>query len=160
MELLLFVCGILNGPLWALMESLFYTEEIDNVVTLQAFRLLIGDMMALFHLLNEAVIRILSSYFEMSRPDAERALSIYKVFAQQTSRTVQFFEIARRLRQSLGVDVPVFKHAPISLVGALEDYLRAPDFEAQRAAYKAKRLAAANKGRPAESPSKTPQRTP
>ncbi|KAJ3327605.1 hypothetical protein HDU76_011445 [Blyttiomyces sp. JEL0837] len=125
----------------ALLGCSFYLEEIDNVVTLQAFRLLIGDMMSLFHLLNEGVIRILGSYFEMAKPDATKALQIYKNFAQQTTKTVEFFDIARRLRNALGIDVPVFKHAPISLAGALEDYLKAPDFEAQRQAYKNKKSA-------------------
>jgi hypothetical protein len=114
-------------------------EEIDNVVTLQAFRLLVGDMMSLFHLLNEGVIRILGSYFELERPLAQKSLQIYKTFAQQTTKIVEFFDIARRLRGALGIDVPQFKHAPISLAGALEDYLKAPDFEAQRLAYKAKK---------------------
>ncbi|KAJ3178783.1 hypothetical protein HDU87_003338 [Geranomyces variabilis] len=130
---------LLQRQINALLGCTFYLEEIDNVVTLQAFRLLIGDMMALFHLLNESVIRILGEYFEMSKSDAGRALQIYKNFATQTTKTVEFFEIARRLKHALGIDVPVFKHAPVSLAGALEDYLKAPDFEAQRTAYKAKK---------------------
>ncbi|KAI9089582.1 ANTH domain-containing protein [Phlyctochytrium arcticum] len=134
---------LLQKQIDALLGCHFYLEEIDNVVTLQAFRLLIGDMMALFHLLNEAVIRILSEYFEMAKLDASRALQVYKNFATQTTKTVEFFEIARRLKPALGVDVPVFKHAPISLAGALEDYLKAPDFEAQRIAYKEKKAAKA-----------------
>ncbi|TPX63056.1 hypothetical protein SpCBS45565_g06889 [Spizellomyces sp. 'palustris'] len=130
---------LLQRQINALLSCTFYLEEIDNVVTLQAFRLLIGDMMALFHLLNEAVIRILSEYFEMSKTDATRALQIYKNFATQTTKTVEFFDIARRLRHALGLEVPDFKHAPISLAGALEEYLKAPDFEAQRLAYKEKK---------------------
>ncbi|KAJ3161985.1 hypothetical protein HDU86_005683 [Geranomyces michiganensis] len=136
---------LLQRQINALLGCTFYLEEIDNVVTLQAFRLLIGDMMALFHLLNESVIRILSEYFEMSKSDAGRALQIYKNFAAQTTKTVEFFEIARRLKHALGIDVPLFKHAPVSLAGALEDYLKAPDFEAQRAAYKAKKAGKAGK---------------
>ncbi|KAI8819925.1 ANTH domain-containing protein [Fimicolochytrium jonesii] len=130
---------LLQKQIDALLGCTFYLEEIDNVVTLQAFRLLIGDMMALFHLLNESVIRILGEYFEMSKSDAERALQIYKNFATQTTKTVEFFDIARRLKHALGMDVPAFKHAPVSLAGALEDYLKAPDFEAQRMAYKEKK---------------------
>ncbi|KAI9017622.1 AP180 N-terminal homology domain-containing protein, partial [Gaertneriomyces semiglobifer] len=114
---------LLQRQINGLLGCTFYSEEIDNVVTLQAFRLLIGDMMALFHLLNEAVIRILGEYFEMSKGDATRALQIYKNFARQTEKTVEFFEIARKLKHALGLEVPVFKHAPVSLAGALEDYL-------------------------------------
>ncbi|KAJ3412064.1 hypothetical protein HDV05_001344 [Chytridiales sp. JEL 0842] len=129
----------LQSQISALLECSFYLEEIDNVVTLQSFRLLVGDMMSLFHLLNEGVIRILGSYFEMEKPYAQKSLQIYKSFAQQTAKVVEFFDIARRLRQPLGIDIPQFKHAPVSLAGALEDYLKAPDFEAQRQAYKVKK---------------------
>lgn len=66
--------------------------------------------MALFHLLNEGVIRTLSLYFEMERPFAARALEIYKNFARQTTKTVEMFAIARKLRATLGVEVPEFKH--------------------------------------------------
>ncbi|KAJ3212961.1 hypothetical protein HDU67_003491 [Dinochytrium kinnereticum] len=130
---------ILQRQIEALLGCQFYLEEIDNVVTLQAFRLLIGDMMSLFHLMNEGVIRILGCYFDMEKSDAQKALQIYKNFAQQTTKTVEFFDIARKLRNSLGIDIPVFKHAPISLVSALEDYIKAPDFEAQRTAYRDKK---------------------
>ncbi|KAJ3125069.1 hypothetical protein HK098_000626 [Nowakowskiella sp. JEL0407] len=108
----------------SLLGCSFYKEEVDNVVTLQAFRLLIADMLSLFHLLNEGVIRILGGYFELPKSEATLALQVYKQFASQTSRTVQFFEIARNLQG-----------APASLAGTLEDYLKSPDFETQRAAY-------------------------
>ncbi|TPX33474.1 hypothetical protein SmJEL517_g03635 [Synchytrium microbalum] len=123
----------------ALLGCTFYMDDIDNLVTLQAFRLLLLDMMILFRLLNEGVLRILSLFFEMTHSDAERALVIYKQFAQETSKAMSFFEIGRKLKQSLGIDVPEFKHAPIQLASALEDYLRSPDFEANRAAYRAKK---------------------
>ncbi|KAJ3035865.1 hypothetical protein HDV00_003338 [Rhizophlyctis rosea] len=140
---LLHEVDLLQRQINALLGCSFYLDEIDNAVTLQAFRLLIGDMMALFHLLNEGVIRILGEYFEMEKRDATQALQIYKNFAIQTGKTVEFFEIARKLRHDLGLDVPVFKHAPVSLAGGLEDYLNAPDFEAQRQAYKEKKAAKA-----------------
>ncbi|KAJ3179024.1 hypothetical protein HDU85_004979 [Gaertneriomyces sp. JEL0708] len=149
---------LLQRQINGLLGCTFYSEEIDNVVTLQAFRLLIGDMMALFHLLNEAVIRILGEYFEMSKGDATRALQIYKNFARQTEKTVEFFEIARKLKHALGLEVPVFKHAPVSLAGALEDYLKAPDFEAQRQAYK-DRKAAKERGESVPEPIRTQQAT-
>ncbi|KAJ3235731.1 hypothetical protein HDU81_000212 [Chytriomyces hyalinus] len=124
-----------------LLDCSFYTEELDNYVTLQCFRVLIGDMLSLFHILNEGVIKMLGEYFELPRSEALKGLNIYKTFATQTSKTVTFFETARRLGDSLGIDVPVFKHAPISLAGALEDYVNAPDFEFQQEAFQNKKAA-------------------
>ncbi|KAI8613905.1 ANTH domain-containing protein [Chytriomyces sp. MP71] len=123
----------------ALLDCSFYTEELDNYVTLQCFRVLIGDMLSLFHILNEGVIKMLGEYFELPKAEALRGLAIYKTFATQTSRTVTFFETARRLGDSLGIDVPTFKHAPISLAGALEEYVNAPDFEYQQEAFQNKK---------------------
>lgn len=79
-------------------------------MTMQAFRLSIGDAMALFHLLNEGVMRILTVYFEMERPQASQALEIYKMFAKITEKVVELFDIARKLRGALGIEVPIFKH--------------------------------------------------
>ncbi|KAJ3028241.1 UNVERIFIED_CONTAM: hypothetical protein HDU68_002109 [Siphonaria sp. JEL0065] len=132
---------ILQRQIKALLECSFYADEIDNVVTLQAFRLLVGDMMSLFHIMNEGVICLLSGYFDLPREEAQKGLGIYKTFATQTTKTVEFFEIARKLRDSLGVEVPKFKHAPLSLAGALEEYLNAPDFDIQQQAFQAKKQA-------------------
>ncbi|KAI8810392.1 ANTH domain-containing protein [Cladochytrium replicatum] len=129
----------------ALLNCTFYLGEIDNVVTLQAFRLLLADLMSLFHLLNEGVIRILGSYFEMTKQEATESLAIYKRFASQTKKAVEFFDTAKSLRGQLGVEIPTFNHAPVSLSSALEEYLRAPDFEAQRQAYKDRKIAKSEK---------------
>ncbi|KAI9206714.1 uncharacterized protein BJ171DRAFT_17831 [Polychytrium aggregatum] len=107
---LLVQVSLLQRQVSALLGCSFYAEEIDNVVTLQAFRMLVGDMMALFHLLNEGVIRILGIFFEMERDDAQKAMDIYKKFAGQAQRIIDFFDIARRLRSDLGIDIPHFKH--------------------------------------------------
>ncbi|TPX47873.1 hypothetical protein SeMB42_g03039 [Synchytrium endobioticum] len=131
--------SLIGSQINSLLGCSFYMQDIDNLVTLQAFRLLLLDMMTLFRLLNEGVLRILSLFFEMTRSDAEKALVIYKQFAQETAKSLKFFEIGRKLKQSLGIDVPEFKHAPIQLANALEDYLMSPDFEANRAAYRSKK---------------------
>lgn len=66
--------------------------------------------MALFHLLNEGTIKILSFYFEMPRNLCSRALDCYKVFVKQTDETVELFAIARKLRNALGIEVPALTH--------------------------------------------------
>ncbi|RKP01689.1 hypothetical protein CXG81DRAFT_11673, partial [Caulochytrium protostelioides] len=70
-----------------------------------------------------AVIHVLPAYFELAKPLAQRCLNIYKLFAAQTTKTVAFFDVARTMRYALAIDIPEFKYAPVSLAGALEDYL-------------------------------------
>jgi phosphatidylinositol-binding clathrin assembly protein len=77
----------------------------------------------------------------MSRPDAERALNIYKTFGKQTYEVVQFLSLARQYEMSTRLEVPKLKHAPTTLTSSLEDYLNDPDFEVNRRQYLAQQQA-------------------
>lgn len=68
----------------------------------------------------------------MSRPDAERALQIYKTFSRQTEQVVQYLSLARQYEMSTRLEVPKLKHAPTTLTASLEEYLNDPDFEMNR----------------------------
>ena len=78
---------------------------------------------------------ILEHYFEMSRPDAERALNIYKTFARLTEQVVQYLGLARQYESSTRLEVPKLKHAPTTLTASLEEYLNDSDFEINRRQY-------------------------
>ncbi|KAK6347266.1 hypothetical protein TWF696_007338 [Orbilia brochopaga] len=119
----------------ALLQCNFATGDVDNEITLTAFRMLVSDLLAFFHVVNEGVINVLEHYFEMSRYDAERALEIYKVFTRQTEDTVEFLQNARRLETATRLQIPNVKHAPTSLTKALEEYLLDPDFDINRRQY-------------------------
>jgi phosphatidylinositol-binding clathrin assembly protein len=83
----------------------------------------------------------LEHYFEMSRPDAERALDIYKTFGKQTDQVVQYLSLARQYESSTRLEVPKLKHAPTTLTASLEEYLNDPDFEIHRRQYLAQQEA-------------------
>jgi hypothetical protein len=120
------------------------------------------DLLELFKVMNEGTINVLEHYFEMSRPDAERALSIYKTFGRQTEQVVQYLSLARRYETSTRLEVPRLKHAPTTLTSSLEDYLNDPDFEINRRQYLAQQEAKrSGRALPAPEASSTPQeRTP
>lgn len=71
----------------------------------------------------------------MSKYDAERALSIYKIFSKQTNQVVEYLSTARQYEHATRLDIPKLKHAPTSLTGSLEEYLNDPDFEINRRQY-------------------------
>ena len=127
---------VLQRQVDALLDCTWLPEDLDQVVSLQAFRLLFRDLLCLFHILNECAIRILSVYFELEKSNAAKALQIYKKFALQTKKVLEFFEVGRKVSNEANLTIPEIKHAPVSLVKTLEDYLNAPDFEAQREAYR------------------------
>ena len=71
----------------------------------------------------------------MSKYDAQRALTIYKTFAKQTSLVVEFLGTARQYENATRLEIPKLKHAPTSLTSSLEEYLNDPDFEVNRRQY-------------------------
>jgi hypothetical protein len=77
---------------------------------LDAFRLLIRDLLRLFQAVNEGVINILEHYFEMEYEQATEALSVYKSFARQTERVVEYLEMARKMQYAVQINIPKMKH--------------------------------------------------
>jgi hypothetical protein len=72
----------------------------------------------------------------MSKPDATRALDIYKRFCVPTEKIVAYMTSAKKVSFSLAVPIPNLRHAPVSLAGALQEYLDDPNFENNRLEYK------------------------
>lgn len=135
----------LIGPL---IKCKFLENEVNNEITLTAFRLLVADLLVLFQVANEGVINVLEHYFEMSKPDAERALAIYKRFVAQTDGVIIFMSLARSLESVTRLEIPNLQHAPTSLGNSLEEYINDPDFEQNRIQY----LAQKDRGASAQSP--------
>ncbi|KAF5383590.1 hypothetical protein D9615_003578 [Tricholomella constricta] len=126
----------------ALVECRFYLDDLEDELTITALRMLVKDLLILFQAGNEGVINVLEHYFEMSHVDATEALAIYRHFCKQTERVVEFLGVAKKLQNLLNVPIPNLKHAPVSLAGALQEYLEDPAFEQNRIEYKASKDAA------------------
>ncbi|KAL2863842.1 ENTH domain protein [Aspergillus lucknowensis] len=114
------------------------TDEAENEITLTAFRLLTLDLLTLYSVMNEGTINVLEHYFEMSRPDSERALEIYKTFTAQTEEVVKFLGVARHFQSATRLEIPKLKHASTDLTRLLEDDLNDPDFNLRRREYLAR----------------------
>lgn len=93
-------------------------------------------------------------YFELSKPDAKRALDIYRTFVKQTDLVVQYLSVARLHEHSTRLEIPKIKHAPTSLTQALEEYLNDKDFEVNRRQYLAEREAKKTGGKTTNGASK------
>ncbi|KAL2122825.1 hypothetical protein VTJ04DRAFT_3280 [Mycothermus thermophilus] len=136
-----------QDQLTALLKCDVMDNEPENEITITVFRLLVLDLLALFQTLNQALINILRHFFELSKTDAERAMSIYRTFTKQTDYVVQYLSVARQYEHHTRVEVPKLKHAPVNLGRQLEEYLRDPDFEIHRRQYLAEQEAKkSNKG--------------
>lgn len=123
----------------ALLKADLLTDEPENEISLTAFRLLTLDLLTLYSVMNEGTINVLEHYFEMSRPDSERALAIYKTFTKQTEEVVQFLGVARHFQSATRLEIPKLKHASTDLARLLEDDLNDPDFDLRRREYLAQK---------------------
>ncbi|KAM0789277.1 hypothetical protein ACM66B_000118 [Microbotryomycetes sp. NB124-2] len=119
----------------ALVESKFYSDDVDDQVSMTALRFLVKDLLVLFTAVNEGVINVLEHYFEMSHVDATTALKIYKTFCRDTEKVVAYLGIAKKLQNVTNIPIPNLKHAPVSLAKSLEEYLNDPNFEKNREEY-------------------------
>lgn len=137
-----------------------FDDEPENEITLTAFRLLTMDLLVLFHVMNEGTINILEHYFELSKPDATRALSIYRTFVKQTEAVVSYLSLARSHEHSTRLEIPKIKHAPTSLAASLEEYLNDKDFEINRRQYLAEKEAKKNGGKATNGASKPQESRP
>lgn len=122
-----------------------------------AFRLLTMDLLVLFHCMNEGMVNILGEFsrllwrvkltqvpehfFEMSKTDAERTLRIYRAFVRQTDLAVKYFSVARNYEHVTRLEIPKIRHAPTSLAGQLEEYVKDNDFDVMRRQYIAQQQA-------------------
>ncbi|KAL6712552.1 hypothetical protein ACN47E_000429 [Coniothyrium glycines] len=137
-----------------------FDDEPENEITLTAFRLLTMDLLVLFHVMNEGTINILEHYFELSKPDATRALATYRTFVKQTEAVVQYLSLARSHEHSTRLEIPKIKHAPTSLAASLEEYLNDKDFEINRRQYLAEKEAKRNGGKATNGSSKPAESKP
>ncbi|KAG2088822.1 hypothetical protein BD769DRAFT_1680251 [Suillus cothurnatus] len=122
-----------------LVECRFYLDDLEDELTITALRMLVKDLLHSFQAGNEGVINVLEHYFEMSKIDAEQALSIYRHFCTQTERVVEYLGVAKKLQNLL--------NAPVSLAGALQEYLNDPNFEQNRIEYRTNKEAADRNGK-------------
>jgi len=49
-------------------------------------------------------------FFDMTKEQARQGLKIYKTFAEQTSKTVEYFSVARRMENVIHINIPQLKH--------------------------------------------------
>jgi len=132
---------VIQDQVKALVKCDLLNNDTENEISLTAFRLLTRDLLDLYSVLNEAVMNVLSRYFEMSKPDAERAIKIYRTFCKQTDQVVQYLSVARQYEHATRLQIPKIKHAPTSLANSLQEYLDDQDFDTNRKQYLAEQEA-------------------
>ncbi|KAK5779087.1 hypothetical protein RI543_002972 [Arxiozyma heterogenica] len=102
-----------------LIKNTLSPQDLQNDLLFYAFKLLIQDLLESYNKLNEGVITLLESFFDLSYANAERTLNTYKSFVKLTDYVVKYLKIGK----AMGLDIPVIKHITTKLIQSLEDYL-------------------------------------
>ncbi|AMD20317.1 HDL427Wp [Eremothecium sinecaudum] len=110
----------LEFQITALLKNRFSQYDLNNGMLMAAFKLLVQDVLVLYNALNEGIITLLESFFELSRPDAKRTLELYKRFVHLTETVVKYLKAGK----AVGLEIPVIKHITTKLIRSLEDHLR------------------------------------
>ncbi|KAI8968852.1 AP180 N-terminal homology domain-containing protein [Mycotypha africana] len=101
---------VLQKQMGTLLKCKFLLDDVDNNISLYAFRLLVEDLLVFFQMINEAIVNILEHYFAMNKTDARASLDIYKLFAKQTEDTIAYLDRARQYQHDLNISIPKVKH--------------------------------------------------
>lgn len=113
----------LQNTISALIKNRFSQMDLQNDLILYAFRLLVADLLPLYNSLNEGVIALLESFFELSRPEAKRTLELYKTFVDLTDYVVKYLKTGK----AVGLKIPVIKHITTKLISSLEDHIKSEE---------------------------------
>ncbi|KAF7369727.1 ENTH domain-containing protein [Mycena venus] len=126
----------------ALVACRFYLDDLEDPLVLTALKMLVQDLPILLEAENEGVLNLLERFFDMSHVDATEALTIYHNFCTTIELAIEYLGVARKQQFLLNVLIPNLKHPPISLGGALQEYLDDPAFEQNRIEYRINKDAA------------------
>ncbi|KAJ6548700.1 ANTH domain-containing protein [Mycena capillaripes] len=129
----------------ALVGCRLYLDDLEDLLTLTALRMLVKDLLILFQAENDGITNLLERFFEMSHTDATEALSIYRHFCAKIEPVVEYLGVARKLQNLLNALVRKVEHVlrsapfalqvPISNEAALQKYLDDLAFEQNRIEY-------------------------
>lgn len=106
-----------------LLKNNFVENQANNEILLTSFKLLISDLLILFQICNEAMINLLTNYFEMSYNDACRSLKIYKKFIDQTKNVILYLRVAKNIEHATRISIPTIKNPSVKLFRSLKTYL-------------------------------------
>ncbi|KAG4144095.1 hypothetical protein ERO13_D05G015200v2 [Gossypium hirsutum] len=97
-----------------------------NLVIQLALSLVASESVKIYRALSDGTVNLVDKFFDMQRPDAMRALSIYRRFRQQAEVLSEFYEVCKRLDAGRGERFIKIEQPPASFLQAMEEYVREP----------------------------------
>ncbi|GMI95164.1 hypothetical protein like AT5G35200 [Hibiscus trionum] len=97
---------------------------VHNFVIQLALSMVASESVKIYQAITDGTVNLVDKFFEMQRPDALRALDIYRRSGQQAERLSEFYEVCKSLDVGRGERFIKIEQSPASFLQAMEEYVR------------------------------------
>ncbi|XVE71507.1 hypothetical protein DITRI_Ditri10aG0156400 [Diplodiscus trichospermus] len=97
---------------------------VHNYVINLALSMVASESVKIYQAISDGTVNLVDKFFEMQRPDAMRALDIYRRSGQQAERLSEFYEVCKSLDVGHGERFIKIEQPPASFLQAMEEYVR------------------------------------
>ncbi|XP_022755180.1 putative clathrin assembly protein At5g35200 [Durio zibethinus] len=97
---------------------------VHNYVIHLALSMVASESVKIYQAISDGTINLVDKFFEMQRPDAMRALDIYRRSGRQAERLSEFYEVCKSLDVGRGERFIKIEQPPASFLQAMEEYVR------------------------------------
>ncbi|KAK6236155.1 hypothetical protein SCA6_011492 [Theobroma cacao] len=97
---------------------------VHNFVIQLALSMVATESVKVYQAISDGTVNLVDKFFEMQRPDAIKALDIYRRSGQQAERLSEFYEVCKSLDVGRGERFIKIEQPPASFLQAMEEYVR------------------------------------
>ncbi|XVF48032.1 hypothetical protein PTKIN_Ptkin03bG0158000 [Pterospermum kingtungense] len=97
---------------------------VHNFVIRLALSMVASESVKIYQAISDGTVNLVDKFFEMQRPDAIRALDIYRRSGQQAEQLSEFYEVCKSLDVGRGERFIKIEQPPTSFLLAMEEYVR------------------------------------
>ncbi|GMJ07526.1 hypothetical protein like AT5G35200 [Hibiscus trionum] len=97
---------------------------VQNFVIRLALTMVASESVKIYQAISDGTVNLVDKFFEMQRPDALKALDIYRRAGQQAERLSEFYEVCKSLDVGRGERFIKIEQPPASFLQAMEEYVR------------------------------------
>lgn len=108
-----------------LLKNKYSLHDLSNTNDLltTCFRLLTNDLLVLYNILNEGIITILESFFELDIQLQRETCQLYDEFVDITEDVVKYLKVGKQC----GLRIPIIKHITTKLGKSLREHVESPE---------------------------------
>ncbi|XP_075474211.1 putative clathrin assembly protein At5g35200 [Primulina tabacum] len=97
---------------------------IHNHVIQLALAMVASESIKIYNAISDGTVNLVDKFFEMQKPDALKALDIYRRASVQAERLSEFYEVCKNLDVQRGERYIKIEQPPASFLQAMEEYVR------------------------------------